>query len=51
MKTKAVNNEVRVYGDLKPNGTIFVHQITMKYGKDFIPLCDWEKKAAENASN
>jgi hypothetical protein len=51
MKTKAVNKEVRVYGDLNPNETIFVHQITMKYGKDFIPLCDWEKKAAENASN
>lgn len=47
MKVKAVNKDVRVYGEVKGDGTIFVHQITVKYGDEYILLCDWERKMKE----
>ena len=47
MKVKAVNKDVRVYGQVKDNGTIFVHQVTVKYGDEYILLCDWERKMKE----
>ena len=47
MKVKAVNKDVRVYGEVKDDGTIFVHQITVKYGDEYILLCDWERKMKE----
>ena len=50
MKIKAVNKDVRVYGDTKADGTIFVHQIMIKYGDSFITLCDWDSKCKENES-
>jgi hypothetical protein len=51
MKIKAVNKDVRVYGDTKADGTIFVHQIMIKYGDSFVTLCDWDSKVKENESN
>ena len=47
MKVKAVNKDVRVYGQVKDDGTIFVHQISVKYGDQYILLCDWERKMKE----
>lgn len=44
MKIKAVNKDVRVYGEKDGNGKIFVHHIDYKIGDKFVALCDWEEK-------
>lgn len=51
MKVKAVNKEVRVYGDATKDGVIFVHQIMVKFGNEFVTLCDWDKKMKEQNAN
>lgn len=51
MKTKAINNEVKVYGTATKLGTegntIFVNHIDVKYGDKFVPLCNWEEKTRD----
>jgi len=44
MKIKGVNKNVRVYGDKKANGEIFVDHIEYKVGEKFVCLCNWDKK-------
>lgn len=45
MKIKAVNKDVRVFGDTDGNGSIFVHHIDFKVGDKYVALCNWEEKA------
>ena len=44
MKVKAVNRTVRVFGDDRGDGTLFVHRIMVKNGNEYITLCNWDKK-------
>lgn len=44
MKVKAVNKEVKVYGEDDGNGKIFVHHIDFKVGDKYVALCNWEEK-------
>jgi hypothetical protein len=48
MKTKAVNKDVRVYGKVKDNDSIFVDHIDVKYGDKYVPLCNWEQRMKDN---
>ena len=44
MKVKAVNKEVRVYGEENGTGNLFVHHIDCKVGDKYVALCNWEDK-------
>lgn len=51
MKVKGVNKTVRVYGEDKGDGILFVHGIMIKTDAGYSTLCNWDEKFNERAKN